>query len=155
MGFLFINNHENKMSKDIKGAAYTELLGTIKTRIAGAQYEALKAVNKELISLYWDVGRAIMERQQSAAGSKLIQQQTNAKYMVMDADVPLVQSGGKTDFHYANDASIYFPPTSVDKILHDGDQVKLGGIVLTAHLTAGHTKGCTTWSMQVTDHGKQ
>lgn len=90
-----------------------------------------------------------------AAGSKLIKQQTNAKYMVMDADVPLVQSGGKTDFHYANDASIYFPPTSVDKILHDGDQVKLGGSVLTAHLTAGHTKGCTTWSMQVTDHGKQ
>lgn len=89
-----------------------------------------------------------------AAGSKLIKQQTNAKYMVMDADVALVQSGGKTDFHYRNDPSIYFPSTKVDKVLHDGERVELGGTVLTAHLTAGHTEGCTTWTMQVTDHGK-
>jgi metallo-beta-lactamase class B len=54
----------------------------------------------------------------------------------MDADVHEVQSGGKSDFHYANDDSMYFPD--------DGEQVKLGGTVLTAHLTAGHTKGCTT-----------
>ncbi len=89
-----------------------------------------------------------------AAGSKLIQQETQAKYMVMDADAPLVQSGGKSDFHYANDPDMYFPPSTVDRVLHDGDQVKLGGTVLTAHLTAGHTKGCTTWTMQVTDHSK-
>jgi metallo-beta-lactamase class B len=38
--------------------------------------------------------------------------------------------------------------------LHDGDEVKLGGMVLVAHLTPGHTKGCTTWTMQVTDRGK-
>lgn len=89
-----------------------------------------------------------------AAGSKLIKQQTHAKYIVMDADVALVQSGGKTDFHYRNDPSIYFPPTKVDKILHDGEKIELGGSVLTAHLTAGHTEGSTTWTMQVTDHGK-
>ena len=90
-----------------------------------------------------------------AAGSQLIKQQTNARYMVMDADVPEVQSGGKSDFHYGNDDSMHFPATTVDKVLHDGEQVKLGGTVLTAHLTPGHTKGCTTWTMQVTDQGKQ
>jgi len=89
-----------------------------------------------------------------AAGSQLLKQQTNARYMVMDADVPEVQSGGKSDFHYGSDDSMYFPATTVDKILHDGEQVKLGGTVLTAHLTPGHTKGCTTWTMQVIDHGK-
>ena len=89
-----------------------------------------------------------------AAGSQLIKQQTKAQYLVMDADVPEVQSGGKSDFHYGNDDSMYFSQTKVDKVLHDGEQVKLGGSVLTAHLTAGHTKGCTTWTMQVTDHGK-
>lgn len=89
-----------------------------------------------------------------AAGSASIKQQTKAKYMVMDADVPLVESGGKSDFYYANDTSTYFPPSTVDKVLHNGDQVKLGGTILTAHLTAGHTKGCTTWTMQVMDHGK-
>lgn len=90
-----------------------------------------------------------------AAGSKLIKQQTKAKYMVMDKDVPIVQSGGRADFYYADDASMYFPPTTVDKILHDGEQVRLGGTILTAHLTPGHTKGCTTWTMQLHDHGKQ
>lgn len=89
-----------------------------------------------------------------AAGSQLIKQQTNTRYMVMDADVPEVQSGGRSDFHYGTDDSMYFPATTVDKVLHDGEQVKLGGAVLTAHLTAGHTKGCTTWTMQITDHGK-
>ena len=89
-----------------------------------------------------------------AAGSELIKQQTKAQYMVMDADVALVQSGGKSDFYYGNDPSMYFPATTVDKVLHDGDQVKLGDTILTAHLTPGHTKGCTTWTMQVMDHGK-
>lgn len=60
------------MNKDIKNAAYAELLGTIKARIAGAQYEALKAVNKELITLYWDVGQAIAERQKTEKWGKSI-----------------------------------------------------------------------------------
>lgn len=89
-----------------------------------------------------------------AAGSQLIQQETKAKYLVMAEDVPEIESGGKSDFHYANDSSTYFPATKVDKVLHDGDKVKLGETVLTAHLTAGHTKGCTTWTMQVIEHGK-
>jgi len=42
----------------------------------------------------------------------------------------------------------------VDRVLHDGDTVSLGGTVLTAHKTPGHTKGCTTWTMQVKDGGK-
>jgi|SRR5579872_1062411 len=89
-----------------------------------------------------------------AGGSQLIKQQTHAKYEVMDADVPVIESGGTSDFRYANDVNAHFPPCKVDKILHDGDQVKLGGSVLTAHLTGGHTPGCTTWTMTVIDHGK-
>lgn len=89
-----------------------------------------------------------------AGGSALIKQQTKAKYLVMDADVSLVESGGKSDFYYSNDTSTYFSPSAVDQVLHDGDQVKLGGTVLTAHLTAGHTKGCTTWTMEALDKGK-
>jgi metallo-beta-lactamase class B len=42
----------------------------------------------------------------------------------------------------------------VDRVLKDGDQVKLGGSVLTAHLTPGHTRGCTTWTIKVMDGGK-
>jgi len=88
------------------------------------------------------------------AGSAMIKQRTGAKYMVMDADVPVVESGGKTDFQYGNTASSLYPPAKVDRVLHDGDEVRLGGAVLVAHLTPGHTKGCTTWTMKVTDRGR-
>ena len=88
------------------------------------------------------------------AGSALIKEQTGATYMVMDGDVPVVESGGKADFHYGNDPSSLYRPTKVDRILHDGDEVKLGGAVLVAHLTPGHTKGCTTWTMRVREGGR-
>jgi metallo-beta-lactamase class B len=88
------------------------------------------------------------------AGSAIIKRLTGAKYLVMDADVPAVESGGKSDFHYASDSSTHYAPTKVDQVLHDGEEVKLGGAVLVARLTPGHTKGCTTWTMKVQDNGK-
>lgn len=47
-----------------------------------------------------------------------------------------------------------FPPVHVDRVVKDGDTVKLGGVTLTAHVTPGHTPGCTTWTMPATDAGK-
>jgi metallo-beta-lactamase class B len=85
------------------------------------------------------------------AGSAEIIRRTHAKYMVMDGDVPVVESGGAKDFAYPNDR---YPPAHVDRILHDGDQVTLGGVTLTAHKTPGHTRGCTTWTMQAISGGK-
>ena len=88
------------------------------------------------------------------AGSSAIKALTGAKYMVMAADVAVVESGGKADFQYGNLASCLYPPTKVDRVLHDSDKVKLGGAVLVAHLTPGHTKGCTTWTMKVQEAKK-
>ncbi|HTC75300.1 MAG TPA: subclass B3 metallo-beta-lactamase [Edaphobacter sp.] len=89
-----------------------------------------------------------------AAGSAEIKRLTGAKYMVMDADVPLVESGGKDDFQYGNSPESQFAKTKVDRVLHDGDEVKLGGVALVAHKTPGHTKGCTTWTMKVREDNK-
>lgn len=88
------------------------------------------------------------------AGSALIKKLTGAKYMVMDADVPVVEAGGKGDFQYGHSATSFYTPTKVDRVLYDGDQVKLGDAVLTAHLTPGHTKGCTTWTMKAREGSK-
>ncbi|HEV8048610.1 MAG TPA: subclass B3 metallo-beta-lactamase [Terriglobales bacterium] len=88
------------------------------------------------------------------AGSAKIKEMTGASYMVMDADVPVVESGGKLDFQYGGNPGFLYPPTKVDRVLQDGDEVRLGGAVLVAHLTPGHTKGCTTWTMKVTEGGK-
>jgi metallo-beta-lactamase class B len=88
------------------------------------------------------------------AGAARIKALTRAKYMVMDADVPVVESGGKKDFFYGNRADMLYPAAKADRVLHDGDTVVLGDTALTAHLTPGHTKGCTTWTMKVKDSGK-
>ena len=88
------------------------------------------------------------------AGSAQIKKMTGARYYVMDADVPVVESGGKTDFHYAASQNMWFPPAHVDRVLHDGDTVRLGETVLTAHKTAGHTRGNTTWTLDEIEAGK-
>jgi len=77
-------------------------------------------------------------------GIGLMQKDTGAKVMIMDADVPDVQSTAQGR-----------PGAKVDRTLHDGDRVELGGSTLVAHLTPGHTKGCTTWTMQVEEGGKK
>ncbi len=86
------------------------------------------------------------------AGSAEIIRQTHAKYMVMDADVSVVESGGRTDFAYGK--SQLYPAAKVDRVLHDGDSVRLGDAVLVAHETPGHTRGCTTWTMRVHEGGR-
>jgi metallo-beta-lactamase class B len=88
------------------------------------------------------------------AGSFQVKELTGAKYMVMQQDVPEVESGGKDDFQYGKTPDTLFKTVKVDRVLHDGDQVKLGDAVLTARLTPGHTKGCTTWTMKARDGGK-
>jgi metallo-beta-lactamase class B len=86
-----------------------------------------------------------------AGGSAQVLRETHAAYMVMDGDVPTVQSGGATDLLYPKDR---YPRAHVDRVLHDLDTVTLGGVTLTAHKTPGHTLGCTTWTFTTTQHGK-
>jgi metallo-beta-lactamase class B len=86
-------------------------------------------------------------------GSAEVKTLTGAKYMVMDGDVGVVESGGKSDFQYGDDPTALYPAAKVDRVLHDGDEVKLGDTVLTAHKTAGHTRGCTTWSLKAREAG--
>jgi metallo-beta-lactamase class B len=89
-----------------------------------------------------------------AAGSALIKRETNAQYWVMAQDVSVAETGGKNDFLFGNDPEQQYQATKVNHTLHDGEKVSLGGTTLMAHLTPGHSKGCTTWTLDVKDHGK-
>ena len=76
-------------------------------------------------------------------GDALLKQMTGAQTMAMAEDVPALRAmkpGGKEH--------------PIDKTLQDGETVTLGGTTLTAHLTAGHTPGCTTWTMKAQEAGK-
>ena len=88
------------------------------------------------------------------AGSAAVKELTGVKYMVMDADVPEIEAGGRGNFQYGDSPASRYQPTKVDRVLHDGDEVKLGDTVLTAHLTPGHTKGTTTWTMKAKEGDK-
>ncbi len=76
---------------------------------------------------------------------------TGAITLASAADADVIESGGETDFRDRGT----WPPGTVDRIIEDGEQVKLGDRVLTAHFTPGHTKGCTTWTTVVEKDGKQ
>ncbi|WP_113957158.1 subclass B3 metallo-beta-lactamase [Roseimicrobium gellanilyticum] len=89
------------------------------------------------------------------AGSASIIKATGAKYMVMEQDVAVVESGNAPKKSRLKPAYLGFPTAKVDRVLKDGDEVKLGGATLVAHLTPGHTPGCTTWTLQVEENGKK
>ncbi len=76
-----------------------------------------------------------------------------AKLYVSAADAPIIEAGGKGD-PYLKGAQYEYAPSKVDVILKDGQKVGLGGVTLTAHVTPGHTRGCTTWTFPVTVAGK-
>jgi metallo-beta-lactamase class B len=84
----------------------------------------------------------------------LVRQQTGAKVLVSRDDAPTIATGGKQEWMYGDDYS--WPPCPVDGIVEDGQKVELGGTTLTAHLTPGHSRGATTWTMSVAnpDGGK-
>jgi metallo-beta-lactamase class B len=106
----------------------------------------------EKLGFRWDDTRILLNSQAHSdhmGGAAAIIRETRARNMVMDGDVDGVETGGKTDFTSPSPPhKTLFAPAHVDRVLHDGDTVSLGGVVLTAHKTAGHTRGCTTWTMR-------
>lgn len=88
-----------------------------------------------------------------AGGLAELKRVTGARFVAMQGDAALLARGGRGDFYFGD--RFPFPPVKPDRVIHDGSTVTLGGVTLTAHLTAGHTRGCTTWTMTIRDHGKR
>lgn len=82
-----------------------------------------------------------------AGGLALLKELTGARLMASQADAKLLARGGRGDFHFGDRLS--YPPVKADRILSNDDMIELGGVTMIAHLTPGHTKGCTTWTMKV------
>jgi metallo-beta-lactamase class B len=87
-------------------------------------------------------------------GHALLKKATGAKIAMMREEVELFESGGKLDFQYGDSKAFAFEPCKVDTVFRDEDQITLGDITLRALLTPGHTKGSTTYVMNVVVDGK-
>jgi metallo-beta-lactamase class B len=85
------------------------------------------------------------------AGHALARELTGAKVYVMRGDDAVIASGGEGQYLYTK---ARWKPCAVDRVLEDGEEVKLGGVTLVARRTPGHTRGCTTWTWRVADGGK-
>ena len=72
---------------------------------------------------------------------------TGAKFVASERDAPLLRSGGHGDFRFGD--TLTFPPIAPDQIVHDGEALQLGNQIMIAHLTPGHTMGCTTWTTKI------
>jgi metallo-beta-lactamase class B len=84
------------------------------------------------------------------AGMALAREYSGAQVMVMEPDDAVVRDGGKGDPYYTT----LWKPCPVARVLHNGDEVKLGGTTLVAHRTPGHTPGCTTWTLEAREGQK-
>ena len=87
-----------------------------------------------------------------SGGLAKLKQDTGAQLAAMEGDVSALEGG----FYLGSEdvKSMNAPPVKVDRVLKDGDRVKLGDFTLTAHLTPGHSRGCTSWGARLSDQGK-
>jgi metallo-beta-lactamase class B len=94
-----------------------------------------------------------------AGGLRELRQASGAELWISEGDAPIIEAGG------AGDRGTYgplrflgigrFPAAHVDHRFKDGDTVRVGPVVLTAHVTAGHTPGCTSWSFPLRDGDRE
>jgi metallo-beta-lactamase class B len=87
-----------------------------------------------------------------AGGLAELKRATGATFYASTADAPMLERGGHGDFSFGD--RFTFPPVKPERLLKDGDTLNMGGTTMTAHLTPGHTKGCTTWTTTAEENGK-
>lgn len=105
----------------------------------------------ERLGFHWTDIKILLNSQahdDHMAGAAQIVRETQAKNLVMDGDVSMVETGTRANFLSPSPNTPFYTPVHVDRVLHDEDTVNLGGVTLTAHKTAGHTRGCTTWTLR-------
>jgi metallo-beta-lactamase class B len=87
-----------------------------------------------------------------SGGLAQLKQATGAQLVASEGDRSALEGGFYLG--YEDNHELDAPPVNVDRAIRDGDTVTVGGTTLTANLTPGHTRGCTSWSMPVSEGGR-
>lgn len=138
-------------SRDLAAYLITTPSGNILINANLESSPPLIRASVEMLGFAWKDTKVLLNGQAHSdhmGGAAEVLRETPARDMVMEGDVDVVRSGGRKDFAFGTDGIETYPPARVDRVLHDGDTVVVGGMTLTAHLTGGHTRGCTTWTFR-------
>ena len=84
-------------------------------------------------------------------GFSALRELTGAKLVIGEPDVDILATGGHSDYRGSTE---YFKPVKVDQGIKNGEKIQVGPITMVAHITPGHTRGCTTWTTTVQDNGR-
>lgn len=139
-------------SRDLASYLVTTPKGNILINAGLESSPPLIRASVERLGFRWADTKILLNGQahnDHVGGAAQVIRETHAKNYVMEFDAQLMETGGATDFARQSDGLHTYPPSRVDRVLHDGDTVTLGNVSLTAHKTAGHTRGCTTWTLRV------
>ena len=88
------------------------------------------------------------------AGMAELKRMTGARLLISESDKALLETGGKADFRFGSTPGAQFEPAKVDGTFKDGESISLGGTTLVAHLHAGHTRGATSFTIDVKEGAK-
>jgi metallo-beta-lactamase class B len=124
---------------------FEETVGVIRTNVARLGFKMAEI--KYLLASHAHLDHV--------GGHALMKELTGAKIVMSEADAALLASGGKDDFGPTADPQMAYRPGRADRVVRDGDTVSVGDVTLRCHLTPGHTRGATTWSMTVMEGGER
>jgi glyoxylase-like metal-dependent hydrolase (beta-lactamase superfamily II) len=145
------NDMDNVGSQDLASYLVTTPKGNIliSANLPSSPPQIRASVEK--LGFQWADVRILLTSQahfDHMGGAAEVIRETHAQNMVMDGNVGVVETGARKDFLWPSPNVPIYSSVRVNRVLHDGDTADLGGVTLTAHKTAGHTRGCTTWTMR-------
>ena len=112
--------------------------------------------NAEALGVRWQDVKFILSshaHNDHVGGHARMKKLTGATIVASAPEAHLLSTGGDDDFSPFPKELMLYTPVKADRVSKDGAQIRLGNVTLTAHLTPGHTKGATTWTMRAEERG--
>ena len=126
--------------------------------IDGASPQSAALIEKNIVALGYSLRdvRYLLNSHahfDHSGGLAQLKKDTGAKLVASEGDRSALEGGFYLG--YEDNHTLDAPPVQVDRAINDGDRVTLGNVTLTANITPGHTRGCTSWSMPVSEAGRE
>lgn len=125
----------------------------VNTGVAGSGAEiakSIRALGFKVEDVHWLL--TTQAHYDHVEGMAEMKKLTGARMLATAGDTPVLEDGGKSDFHFGKDS--WYPPVHVDQKIADGEVLKLGGVAITVYVHPGHTRGSASYGLTVREGGR-